>query len=273
VIDDQIIYRLGENDFYMVVNAGTQDNDFQWIESHLSSSTGIENLSAQTAKIDLQGPGSARIMQTLMSEPIVDMKYYHFKYNNYHNKRLLTSRTGYTGELGFEIYFEHDDLALSFWDACLKLGAKPAGLGARDTLRLEMGLPLYGHELNEKRNAAESGFFFAIASDKRFIGSEIVSDHSRRKEALISALLNDRRAGRHGDFICDTSGNEIGVVTSGSFAPSLAAAIIMGYVKKDYAASGTKIKIKTGRNELSATVAKPPLYKNATGRKQIKEFI
>jgi aminomethyltransferase len=272
VIDDQITYRLGDNDFYMVVNAGTQDNDFEWISSHLSASTRRENRSSETAKIDLQGPASAKIMQKLMEKPVDDMKYYHFKHNRYRGKEVLTSRTGYTGEVGFEIYCDNI-LGLMFWNDCLELGAKPAGLGARDTLRLEVGYPLYGHELSAGRNAAESNFPLAIARDKDFIGAGKVKDSALMKNSLVGLMLADRRAARDHDIILDNAGNEIGIVTSGSFSPSLQKSIAMGYVKNEFKTEGTAVKIKTARGELPATVCKTPFYKEATARKPLASFL
>ena len=158
VIDDLLLYRMSEQEFMVVVNAGTQDGDFEWIRSHVAGGTQVESLSGRTFKVDLQGPAAPRIMRGLAEMPPANLTYYHFADNRYGGRRVLVSRTGYTGEIGFEIYFENGDLAARFWKAAMALGATPAGLGARDTLRLEMGMPLYGHELSVDRNAAESGF-------------------------------------------------------------------------------------------------------------------
>ncbi len=272
VIDDQILYRLGENDFFMVVNAATRETDYSWIASHLSQNTRIEDRSDQTAKIDLQGPGSPKIMQTLMEEAISEMPYYGFKHNRYKGRRVLISRTGYTGELGFEIYGDND-LASLFWNDCLELGAKPAGLGARDTLRLEMCFPLYGHELSSDRNAAESGLLSNIAADKTFIGSSVVLDESVRAFSLAALVLDGRRAARSNDVVIDEAGNEVGVITSGSFSPSLGRGVALGYLRARYNKPGTSVRIQTERHELNATVSDMPLYKTATGRKPLGEFL
>jgi aminomethyltransferase len=272
VIDDQITYRLDDNEFFMVVNAATQQDDFEWIKAHLSKNTRIENISNETAKIDLQGPRAPKIMQKLMQHTIDDMKYYSFRYNSYKGKRVLMSRTGYTGEVGFEIYCE-TALASPFWNDCLALGAKPAGLGARDTLRLEMCLPLYGHELSADRNAAESGLLRSIATDKSFIGSTVVLDESVRKYALVAMVLEGRRAARAHDIVIDDEGNEAGVVTSGSFSPSLGKSIALGYVLVRLREPGTTVQIKTDKNELKATISEMPLYKEATGRKKLAQFL
>jgi aminomethyltransferase len=272
VNDDQIIYRMAEDDFFMVVNASTEPADFEWVSQHLSKETRIENLSATTAKLDLQGPKSAEIMQKLMALPIDGMKYYTWAFNRYKGREVLISRTGYTGELGFEIYCSND-LGLAFWQECLDLGAIPAGLGARDTLRLEMGFPLYGHELDRDMNAAESGFFRAIGGNKKFIGSDIVLDASKSNKRLIGIRLEGRRSARNGDGIADTKGRLAGKVTSGSFSPSLACAIALGYVENELSEPGTPLVIKTERIELAGVVTDLPFYKKATGRRNIKDFV
>jgi aminomethyltransferase len=271
VIDDQILYRLDENRFFMVVNASTESEDFQWIKDHLSSSASIVNLSAETAKLDLQGPQSAKILQKLVNDPIADMKFYHFKHNHYKSEQVLISRTGYTGEIGFEIYLSPQS-ALQLWDECIELGATPAGLGARDTLRLEMGFPLYGHELNQDTNAAESGLCRSIAN-KKFIGSEVVLDSSSIKKCLKGIMLEGRRAGRQGDKILSPDKKEIGYLTSGSYSPSLQKAIAMGYVISSYAVNGQPVLIKTDRGELTGNITETPFYKKATGRDNLANYL
>jgi aminomethyltransferase len=272
VVDDQIVYRMAENEFFMVVNAATEESDFEWVRRHLSSGTSIENLSSQTAKLDLQGPSAAKIMQKLMSAPIDGMKYYTWAKNRYRNTDVLISRTGYTGEIGFEIYCSNE-LGNKFWDDCLNLGALPAGLGARDTLRLEMGYPLYGHELDDRTNAAESNFTRAIDGNKKFVGSAAVLDPAQKRRLLVGIRLDGRRTARHGDSIIDGKGNDVGVVTSGSFSPSLSCAIALGYVSTACSAVGSKVRIKTDRQELSGCIVDLPFYKNATGRMDIKKFL
>jgi aminomethyltransferase len=272
VIDDQIVYRMAENEFFMVVNAATEPADFEWVGWNLSAGTHTENLSARTAKLDLQGPASPKIMRKLMSLPVDDMKYYTWAKNRYRNSEVLVSRTGYTGEIGFEMYCSHD-LGRAFWNDCLELGVVPAGLGARDTLRLEMGYPLYGHELDERTNAAESGFGRAIDSSKKFIGSTAVLDPTKKKRLLVGIQLDGRRAVRHGDIISDKDGNVIGAITSGSFSPSLACAIALGYVTIENSNIGTPLIIRTERQELSGAIVELPFYKKATGRAELKKFL
>lgn len=270
VIDDQIMYRISDNEFFMVVNASTEKTDFEWISNHLSEETEINNLTEKTAKIDIQGPLSAKLFQKLMSEPVDDMKFYRFKYNHYRGEKILTSRTGYTGEIGFEVYCT-PDCAIELWDECLENGAVAAGLGARDTLRLEMGFPLYGHELNTKTNAASSGFKRAI-SKKTFIGSDIVLDESKIRQKLVAIKIEGRRSARHGDLIYDKNGSKTGYVTSGSYCPSIQCACALGYI--DYDNTSEKFIIETDRGDkLSGNLESLPFYKHSTGRKDIKTFL
>lgn len=272
VIDDQILYRIGETEFMMVVNASTEENDFQWVSSHLSESTKIENISSRTAKLDIQGPNAPRIVQSLLKDSITDLKYYTFAYNYYNNEKVIVSRTGYTGEIGFEIYLSND-LAVSLWNDCISRGAVPAGLGCRDTLRLEMGFPLYGHELDSERNAAESGFSRAISTKKQFIGSARVSDQSNTAQILRGVSLEGRRAARHGDLVLNKEGDTIGIVTSGSFSPSLGSAVSLAYINKKEAAMGSAVQIQSGKALIPGTVSELPFYKQATARADLSVFL
>ncbi len=272
VLDDLLVYRLADDAFMLVVNAGTQQADFEWISAHLTVGTQAENISDGTAKVDLQGPGSARIMQKLMADSIADMKFYTFRHNRYGGEDVLVSRTGYTGELGFEFYGAAP-LARRFWQDCMELGAVPAGLGARDTLRLEMGMPLYGHELGPQRNAAEAGFSRAISQSKAFIGSDVVLDPARCSARLVGIVFDGRGAARHGDVLVDETGGEIGTVTSGSFAPSLGKAVALGYVAPACAEAGTSVAARTARQALPGTVCALPFYREATGRRPMADFL
>ncbi|MBT3191221.1 MAG: glycine cleavage system aminomethyltransferase GcvT [Verrucomicrobia bacterium] len=271
VIDDLLIYRIGDHEFMLVVNAGTQENDFEWINTHCSESTTLENRSDTTAKIDIQGPGSPDIMNALIPEGIKDLRFYRFKDATYQGESVLVSRTGYTGEIGFELYAPLH-LAAPFWQSAMQQGAVCAGLGARDTLRLEMGMPLYGHELDDKRNAAEAGFSRAISADKPFMGDSVIRDPARHREALVGLQLGGRQSARHGDTILASDGSPIGTVTSGSFAPSLGTAIALGYVTNEYAHIGTETLLQTSRKALTATIVKRPFYTAATAREAIENF-
>ncbi len=272
VIDDEITYRLGDAEFMIVVNAGTQDDDFGWLRSHCSPGTVLRNLSQATAKLDVQGPFAPRIVQGLLEQPLAGMKYYRFAHNRYHGEEVLVSRTGYTGEIGFEVYCPVV-LAQMLWEALLGAGVKPAGLGARDTLRLEMGYPLYGHELSAERNAAESGFERSIAPDKAFVGADAVRDPARSRQRLVGLKCAERRSPRHGDTVLDSNGAAVGTVTSGSFSPSLGVAVALAYVNAASGLPGTQLAVETGRATLGATVCTTPFYQKATARKPLSEFL
>jgi len=272
VIDDQVLYRIGDNSFMMVVNAGTQDTDYNWIKSHCSSQTMVENRSEKTAKIDIQGPMAPQMVQKLCDKSIEGLIFYRFMFNHFQGNEIILSRTGYTGEIGFEIYCS-TDLAHRIWNAFCEEGARPAGLGARDTLRLEMGFPLYGHELNSRRNAAESGFTRAIAADKSFIGSSIVLSAEHSKQQLVGIALDGRSAGREENPVLDSHGSTIGTVTSGCFAPSLGSAIALAYINKAHCAAGTPVVIQSGKRSLKGVVTTLPFYTEATGRKKISRFL
>ncbi|MBL7115282.1 MAG: glycine cleavage system aminomethyltransferase GcvT [Kiritimatiellae bacterium] len=271
VIDDLIVYRMDQNEFFLVVNAGTRNSDFDWIQSQLSSDTHAVNESADTAKIDLQGPHAPQILQNLTSTNLASLRYFRWTQIAYAGRTILVSRTGYTGEIGFEFYSDANT-AIQFWNDCAELGAVPAGLGARDTLRLEMGLPLYGHELSMNRNAGQSGLEFAIARDKAFVGSDSVQDTVSRNQTLCGIVLSGRRAARAGDRVQATDGRDIGIVTSGSFGPSVGCAIALAYVETATATPESPV-ILAGAGRLQGTLTPTPFYKNGTARKPIGDFL
>lgn len=271
VIDDLLVYRLDTADFMLVVNAGTQETDHDWIAGNLSGSTTIRNISGSTGKVDLQGPVAPRIARSLLDEPIEDLKYYGFRHNTFDGQTVLVSRTGYTGEAGFEIYAD-PSLTGAFWDACIREGAVPAGLGARDTLRLEMGMPLYGHELSEGRNAAEAGPGPFISKTKEFIGSMAIRKHPANRERLVGIAFEGRQAAREGSRILAEKGAVIGIVTSGSFAPSLGHAVALGYVASEIAAEGRPVSV-AARRALTGNIVARPFYRQGTARKPLSEFL
>jgi len=271
VIDDLITYRLSDDGFMLVVNASGEDGDFDWIAGRVSEDTSVENLSRKTAKIDLQGPKSPKIAASLLKRPLNGLKYYRFMRNYYKDSEITISRTGYTGEIGFEIYCPADTAA-DFWNDCMTLGAVPAGLGARDILRLEMGYPLYGHELSADRNAAQSGFAHAISKNKQFIGSDKVHDLSLRNQSLAGINIDGRRTARSGDTVT-IDGKTVGTVTSGCFSPTQAHAIALAYIDKDSSDIDTTVSIISGKNELIGKITAAPFYKKGTVRGDINLYL
>lgn len=264
VIDDLLVYRIGDNHFMLVINAGTRQSDIDWISGNISPSTILRDVTEQTAKIDIQGPESANLMQLVMDRDIMEMKFFRFSHNSFRGQMVLISRTGYTGELGYEVYCDNIT-ATQLWDTFLNNGAQPAGLGARDTLRLEMGMPLYGHELTTTTNAAATGLDRAISKTKEFIGCNSIRNIAANTPLLRGIAVDGRRSAREGDRLV-VNDSEVGFVTSGSYAPSLGHAIALGYINPDFATEGTVLQIKGERTLLQGCVTPLPFYKNATAR-------
>jgi len=271
IIDDLIVYNFNDEKFMVVVNSATTDGDADWFKNHLSADTSFENISEKIAKIDIQGPNSREILQKLTPENLSEIKYFSFKESTVDGVNTIVSRTGYTGELGFELYFPAE-FAEKIWDKLLENETvKPAGLGARDTLRLEAGLPLYGHELSLERNPAETCFMFAVKLDKDFIGKPAVlkTVENGADEKLVGLRLAGRQSPRaHQKIVNPANANEtIGEVTSGSFAPTLGYSIAFAYVKRDFTDIGREVLIDTGKRKLSAKICETPFYTNSTARK------
>jgi aminomethyltransferase len=271
VLDDLVVYRLDDTRFRIVVNASTQDGDLAWIRSHVSGSTRVVRHTPAEGKLDLQGPASPAIADRLLERSIRDLAYYRFHANRFRGSELLVSRTGYTGEIGFEFYGAAPTIA-ALWDAAIAAGATPAGLAARDTLRLEMGMPLYGHELSADRNAAESGFHRACSRTKSFIGADAIRNADPNGRRLAGLRLRDRRAARAGDAVRRADGSDAGIVTSGSFAPSLGVAVALAYLDGGDVRPGSVLGI-AGRQVLEAEVVPTPFHAGGTARRPMSEFL
>ncbi|WP_031386829.1 glycine cleavage system aminomethyltransferase GcvT [Desulfonatronum thiodismutans] len=262
ILDDLIIYRLEQARFLLVVNAARIDHDREWLESLLPSAVALEDVSGQTAKIDLQGPLSLEVLQGVVPGDWRNLGYFSFRKLLFQGEEVLVSRTGYTGELGYEIYLPSSS-ALAFWEACLRDDrVLPAGLGARDTLRLELGLPLYGQDLDEHHTPAEAGYAALLTSPASYVGKGRQLDV---RERLTPLLIPGRRSARHGDMVYGASGDVCGRVTSGSFAPSLGHAVALAYVNERLAEE-PEFLIRTGKAELTARRTTLPFYTQGTAR-------
>lgn len=267
VMDDLICCRFRKDFFWLVVNASTAPADAQWIRAHLSTGTIFRDLSAETAKLDIQGPLARGEMEKALKIKLPDLGYYRFQPLEIEGVSCVLSRTGYTGEFGYELYLPAAQAAL-FWNKLLSGSSiLPAGLGARDTLRVEMGYPLYGHELSRARTPAGAARGKFIDMDKQFIGREAVSrdmeNPSSRK--LCGLRLEGRMAARPGDEVFD--GEEvIGEVTSGLFAPSLNVAVALAYVDRRVSECGRKLGVKSRGRVLPVEVTALPFYKQGTAR-------
>ncbi|MCH7590875.1 glycine cleavage system aminomethyltransferase GcvT [PVC group bacterium] len=266
ILDDTIVYKISENAFMMVVNASTLDSDYQWIKKQLRSTTRFRDISAETAKIDIQGALSKSVMTETLKVDCANLNYFHFRNVHIQGIEVLISRTGYTGEWGYELYFPADK-AEDLWQIILSdPRVKPAGLGARDTLRLEVGYPLYGQDLTESINPKMCDGMKFVDFKKDFIGHAALN--LKESEFILVALLCEgRRSPRHDDKITFNS-KEVGTVTSGSFSPSLKRGIALGYVKKEFTPLETPLVIQGEKSALPAIVTQLPFYKEGTARKR-----
>jgi len=269
VMDDLIVYRLDEEGFFIVVNAATAEADAEEFRRNLSAETEFNDVSADTGKLDLQGPDAVKVLAKLGLDPETLPGYYHWTEAEVGGIPCLLSRTGYTGDLGFEFYVAIEDTA-ALWQLLVDNGAKPAGLGARDTLRLEMGYPLYGHELDPESTPVEAGFGSMLKLQempyRKFIGSAALRLNPPRK-ILMGIVLEGRRAARAGMPVQDVSGKVVGTVTSGAFAPSLGCAVAMAWVDASAGLEiGGVVNVDTGKALIPGKITEMPFYKNGTAR-------
>lgn len=260
VIDDLIIYKVSSEQLMFVVNASRIDIDFKTIDKQLDNGV-FTDASEQTSKIDIQGPNAKEILQELVTFDLNELEFFSFAETDIMNSFALISRTGYTGELGYELYLDNT-VAPLVWDKLLKRGATPAGLGARDVLRLEMGYSLYGQELDENTTPIEAGVGFFVKYDKHFTGKNALL---KQKEAgplkkSISFTTNSKRAPRNGMEIYQND-QKIGVVTSGTFSPSINSGIGIGSVDTKLYDKDEPLELKNQRGSIPIFIAKLPFYK------------
>lgn len=269
-LDDLMCYHLDDERYMLVVNAGTLDGDAAWINAHLSEGTQFVDLSDGMAKIDIQGPEARIAVEEALGQPLPELGYFRAEDFRALETNCLLSRTGYTGEWGYEIYLP-SEAAPKFWEALLaNERIEPCGLGARDTLRLEMGYPLYGHELDEIRTPAQTSRGMFIDTKKEFIGKEnVLKDLEESDELSVALLFESKRAARAHDkvFLDD---QEIGEITSGSLAPSIDKAVALAFVKSSYAEPGQILQVEIRGKLFPAEVVNLPFYKNGTARMKKK---
>ncbi|MEA5112615.1 MAG: glycine cleavage system aminomethyltransferase GcvT [Geobacteraceae bacterium] len=267
VVDDLTVYRLTENGVMIVVNAGPADKDFSVIRAALAGRGVLENATVRTGKLDLQGPRSREVLAALAGREIGEIPFFGFRRLDMLGAEALVSRTGYTGELGYEIYLEADRLP-KLWQRLLEDDrVRPAGLGARDLLRLEMGYSLYGSDLDESTTPLEAGLDRFVDFSREFTGREaLLSQRDRGPDRLKAAFrISSRRTPRHGYRIFH-QGESAGEVTSGAFSPMLGCGIGLGYVKPFAAACGTVLEIRHESVVMEATVVELPFYKGGSLR-------
>lgn len=267
IVDDLLVYRIDEKSYMLVVNASNIEKDWNWIQKFNDKGVEMHNISDQTSLLAVQGPKAADALQALTDMDLASMEYYTFKKGKFAGvDNVLVSATGYTGAGGFEVYFENQ-YADQIWDAIFKAGAefgiKPIGLGARDTLRLEMGFCLYGNDIDDTTSPIEAGLGWVTKFTKDFTNSAalLAQKEAGVNRKLIGFEMIDRGIPRHDYSVVDADGNQIGKVTSGTQSPSLQKAIGMAYVAKAFAKEGTEIFIDIRNNKVKAKVVKFPFLK------------
>ena len=267
IVDDLLVYRIKQNQYLLVVNASNIEKDWNWIFSHNDMGVDMQNISNDYSLLAIQGPKSVEAMQSLTSIDLAAIAYYHFEVADFAGiQDVIISATGYTGSGGFEIYCKNEAVE-QVWNKVFEAGAafgiKPVGLAARDTLRLEMGFCLYGNDINDSTSPIEAGLGWITKFNKAFINSENLKMQKELgvSKKLVGFELTERGIPRHDYEIVDSNGNNIGIVTSGTMAPSLGKGIGMGYVKTEFAIVGSEIFIQIRNNNVAAKVIKMPFYK------------
>ena len=264
-VDDILIYRNGADDYFVVVNASNTDKDFEWLRDNAQGlDVDVQNVSANYAQLALQGPDAERILQPMTDVALAPIKYYRFSTGNVDGVPAIVSRTGYTGEDGFEVYVAPEH-APRIMQKMIDAGAKACGLGARDTLRLEATMALYGNDIDHTTTPIEANLEWIVKLDKGdFSGRDVLerekNEGPRRK--LAGFEMVDRGIARHGYPVVDGK-EEIGVVTSGTHSPSLKKAIGLAYLPLDKTAPGTEFTVLIRGKETRARVVPTPFYKRA----------
>ncbi len=267
IVDDLIVYCIEKDKVYMlVVNASNIEKDWNWISSFNSKNVDMENISDKTCLLAIQGPNACKILQPLAEMDIMNLKYYTFVKGKFAGiDNVIISATGYTGSGGVEIYFEDangaaDKIWNAIFDAGASFGIKPIGLGARDTLRLEMGYCLYGNDINDTTSPLEAGLGWITKFTKDFTNRAFLENQkaSGVSKKLVGFEMLERGIPRHDYIIKDASGNPIGTVTSGTQAPSLNKAVGLGYVATEHAAIDSEIYIDIRNTLVKAKVVKAP---------------
>lgn len=265
IVDDLIVYKKKDNDYMLVVNASNIDKDWNWISKFNTKGAELKNISDDICLFAVQGPKSVATLQKLTNVDLSTIKYYHFAIGEFAGVQdVIMSNTGYTGAGGFEIYV-HKDYAEKVWhkifEAGAEFGIKPIGLGARDTLRLEMGFCLYGNDIDDATSPLEGGLGWITKFTKDFTNSSSIKKQKEEgvKKKLVGFKMVEKGIPRHDYQIKDAAGNVIGKVTSGTMSPMLGIGIGLGYVTTEHAAIGSEIFIDVRGRALKAEVSKTPL--------------
>ncbi len=272
IVDDLLVYRVNATEYILVVNASNIDKDWAWISQHNTFGVTMVNRSEEYSLLAVQGPKAILALQKLTTVDLAAIAYYNFKIDTMAGlSNIIISNTGYTGSGGFEIYVKNAD-AEKMWNAIFDAGAeygiKPIGLAARDTLRLEMGFCLYGNDINDTTSPIEAGLGWITKFTKTFVNDahhKAIKENGATKK-LVGFEMIDRGIPRHDYELIDAQGNNIGIVTSGTQAPSLQKAIGMGYVNAAFAKEGTEIYVNIRNTPIKAMVVKFPFYKSSPNK-------
>lgn len=265
-VDDLIIHRINNDEFFICVNASNTEKDFDWMKQHASKNLSIENVSHEYTQIAVQGRFAQELLQKLTKTSLSEIKYYWFKKGEVLGEQSFIARTGYTGEDGFEIYVPWNS-GPRIWNALLeegqKYGVKPCGLGARDTLRTEMKFPLYGHEIDQNLNPLEAGLGWVVKLDKPdFIAKKALAEIKERglKRGIVGLKSLGKAIPRQG-YAVEKDGKPVGIVTSGTLSPSLKVGIAIAYVDRSLMDIGTKLDVVVRDQRVPHEIVETPFYK------------
>ncbi len=262
-VDDLLVYTMGENDYFLVINAANIDKDVAWINEQAANfDVKVENQSESYGQIAVQGPEAEKTMKAVLNLDCTDLTFYTFKCVDYNGDNIIVSRTGYTGEDGFEVYASHKTIQ-DMWDMLMDAGVQPCGLGCRDTLRFEVGLPLYGDELTADITPIMAGFGFFVKLDKEdFIGKDVCAQQKAEgaPKKLVGLELHDKAIPRHGYEVCNENEEPVGYVTTGYRGISVDKSIAVALVDAAYGKLGTPLKVHIRKKFFDATVVKKKFH-------------
>ncbi len=265
VVDDLLVYKRSDRDFFLVINASNIDKDVAWImecAAAFGDGVTIDHQSDEWSELAIQGPNAEKTMKEVLGIDCSDLTFYTFKEFDRDGHHLLVSRTGYTGEDGFELYAPAE-VIIAAWDALMKAGVEPCGLGCRDTLRFEAGLPLYGDELTDTITPLEAGLgMFAKVDKPDFIGRDalVAQKEQGLRRKIVGLEIDGRAIARHGYPVLDEEGNQIGEITTGYHSITLDKNIAMAIIDARFAALGTRLQVQVRRKTFPATVIKKRFY-------------
>lgn len=267
ILDDLLVYFVGPDNYLLVVNAGTTDKDHDWIRGRATGDVVVTDESDDWAQLAVQGPRATEIAGKVLGRDLSAIRYYRFEMAEYGGGDAILSRTGYTGEDGFELYVR-PDRAAALADAILEAGRGhgllPAGLGARDTLRLEAGMLLYGSDMDESRTPIEARLGWIVKPDKgEFVGRDVLVRQKAEgtAERIVGVKVTGRGIPRHGYPLVDEAGEALGEVTSGTFSPTLKEGIGLAYVRSDHADYDRSLQLEIRGRQIPALTVKPPFYR------------